>query len=110
MTSLHEKRSEETKQLILKAASKLFSQKGFDGVTIREIAKEAGCSHTTIYIYFKDKEGLLHELSMPPLNRLYNQLETVLDNNDLSSEEKLKIISREFIYFCLQNKNVYSIF
>ncbi len=62
-----ELRSEETKRMILKAAGKLFSEKGYDAVTMREIAKEAGCSHTTIYLYFKDKETLLHQLSMPTL-------------------------------------------
>ncbi len=39
-----------SKQKILKSATKLFAQKGFDGVGIREICKDAGvnitiCSH-----------------------------------------------------------------
>lgn len=65
MSSKQEQRSEETKRSILAAAGLLFASRGYDSVTMREIAKEAGCSHTTIYIYFKDKEALLQQLSLP---------------------------------------------
>ncbi|WP_127588190.1 TetR/AcrR family transcriptional regulator [Paenibacillus koleovorans] len=74
-----EQRSEETKKNIVDAAEKLFSEHGYEAVTMREIAKEAGCSHTTIYIYFKDKEALLHQLSVPPLERLKRSLQDILE-------------------------------
>lgn len=105
-----ELRSEETKRMILKAAGKLFSTKGYDAVTMREIAKEAGCSHTTIYLYFKDKETLLHQLSMPTLLALYEQLKDLSLAQTLTAEVKLKQISREYILFGLNNQNMYSIF
>lgn len=102
-------RAEETKKAILEAAGKLFAARGFESVTIREIAKEAGCSHTTIYLYFKDKEGLLHDLSMPALNQLERQFETILSEEKLSPEEKLRGLSREFIRFCLLKRNMFTI-
>ena len=105
-----EQRSEKTKKMILKAAGNLFSKKGYDSVTMREIAKEAGCSHTTIYLYFKDKEMLLHQLSMPILNALHQQLQQLSLMNSLSAVDKLKAISREYILFGLKNQNMYSIF
>lgn len=110
MGSKKEQRSEETKRMILKAAGKLFSKKGYDSVTMREIAKEAGCSHTTIYLYFKDKEALLHQLSMPTLIALHQQLKQISLMNSLTAEEKLKDISREYILFGLRNQNMYTIF
>lgn len=109
MSKKQEQRSEETKQAILFAAGKLFAAHGFDEVTIRAIAKEAGCSHTTIYLYFKDKEGLLHELSMPYLLQLKQQFENILLEAGKSPEEKLKGISHEFIRFCLLNRNMFTI-
>lgn len=48
--------------LILDAARELFVEKGVEAVTMREIAKNIGYSPTTIYLYFKDKESLLHAL------------------------------------------------
>ncbi len=110
MESKKMQRSEKTKKMILKAAGNLFSKKGYDSVTMREIAKEAGCSHTTIYLYFKDKEMLLHQLSMPTLNALHQQLLQLSLMNSLSAVDKLKGISREYILFGLKNQNMYSIF
>lgn len=110
MKSKQEQRSEETKKLILESAANLFAQKGYDAVTIREIAKDAGCSHTAIYLYFKDKVTLLHQLSLPPLHQLHQKLQAIAKVGSLSSERKLKEISLEYISFCLKNRNMYDIF
>jgi AcrR family transcriptional regulator len=109
MPTRQELRAEETKRSILSAAGELFRSRGYDAVTMREIAKEAGCSHTTIYIYFKDKEALLHHLSMPPLLTLMKQFDDIL-NEDLCPDEKLIGISLSFIRFCLTHRNMYTIF
>lgn len=105
-----EVRSEETKQAILTAARELFSRRGFDGVTMREIAKAAGCSHTAIYIYFRDKEALLHHLAMGPLRSLRQQMKSILTNAAFSPDERLKSVSSLFIRFGLSNRNMYAIF
>jgi AcrR family transcriptional regulator len=110
MANRQEMRSEETKRSILTAAGELFAKRGFDNVSIREIAKAAGCSHTTLYIYFKDKEALLHELSKEPLQGLAQQMETVLADARFSPEDKLKEISLHFIRFCLLNRTMYTLF
>lgn len=102
--------SEETRRAILLAAGKLFANQGYDAVTIRQIAKEAQCSHTTIYIYFKDKEALLHHLSMDPLRHLYSQLSEVVLNTKMSPYERVREMTRRFIDFCFLNRNMYAIF
>ena len=110
MLHKQELRSTETRSDILAAAGTLFAKRGFAAVTMREIAGQAGYSHTTIYIHFKDKEALLHELSMPPLQELKQRMEAILLHHESSAEERLKGISREFIRFCLQNRTMYTIF
>ncbi|PWK14975.1 TetR/AcrR family transcriptional regulator [Tumebacillus permanentifrigoris] len=109
-TSRQELRAEETKRAILGAASELFAERGFDTVTMREIAKVAGCSHTTIYLYFKDKEALLHQLSMAPLQALHAQMEAILGDQAMTPEERLKFLSRIFLHFCLSQKTMYTVF
>lgn len=104
-----EQRSEETKRSILTAAGELFARRGYDAVTMRDIAKEAGCSHTTIYIYFKDKETLLQQLSLPPLHSLMKRMEHLVDQLS-KPEEKLENLSLAFIEFCLGNRNMYGLF
>lgn len=110
MPSRQEMRSEETKDAILTAAGQLFAERGFDVVTMREIAKQAGCSHTTIYNYFKDKEALLHQLSMAPLASLRSQMEAILHHPTHSADDKLRQVGRRFIYFCLSHRNLFDIF
>jgi AcrR family transcriptional regulator len=105
-----EHRSEETKRAIVAAAGQLFADRGYDAVTMREIAKAAGCSHTSIYIYFKDKEALLHQLSMEPLQSLQQQMEAALQKKEASPDDRLKSVTRTFIEFCLANRNMYTIF
>ncbi len=48
----------ETRALILDAAEDLFSKHGFYGVTIREVAREAGVDTALIHYYFGAKRGL----------------------------------------------------
>jgi AcrR family transcriptional regulator len=61
----------DTKERLLKAAKDLFVRKGFSGVSIREIAREAEANSALISYYFGDKEGLFKgvlESFVRPLN------------------------------------------
>jgi AcrR family transcriptional regulator len=51
-----------TRDKILEAALKLFSQKGFLGATTREIAREAGVAEVTLFRHFPSKEALFEEV------------------------------------------------
>lgn len=50
------------KEAVCKSAVRLINQLGFDGVSIAKIAKDAGVSPATIYIYFENKEDMLQKL------------------------------------------------
>lgn len=50
------------KNQILKSAHECFSKRGFDAVTMEEIAKDAGLSKGAVYWYFKSKDELILEL------------------------------------------------
>lgn len=52
----------QTRAYILAAAKKLFKAKGFDQVTINEIAQAAQVSMPTIYAIFKSKRGVLQSM------------------------------------------------
>lgn len=55
-----EKLIEKRREQMIKAAVKLFSEKGFHRTTTREIAKEAGFSIGTLYEYIRSKEDVLY--------------------------------------------------
>jgi AcrR family transcriptional regulator len=46
------------KEELLETGVALFSERGFQGTSIRDIAKEMGVSLSNLYHYFKNKEGL----------------------------------------------------
>jgi AcrR family transcriptional regulator len=47
------------KERIFQAATRLFAENGYDGLSIDELAKEAKINKSMIYYYFTNKEGLL---------------------------------------------------
>jgi len=91
------------------SAERLFADRGYDAVTMREIAREAGCSHTAIYLYFKDKAALLHQLALGPLEALGEEFEATLRNGELDPADRLRRISRTFLHFGLSHRNSYSV-
>ena len=51
-----------TRAKLIEAARKLFSEYGYEGVSVTDIGKKAGVSHAMIYANFTDKAGLLYEI------------------------------------------------
>jgi len=52
----------ETEKKILLAATKLFSESGYSGVSTRKIAEQAGVNEITLFRYFKSKSNLLQSV------------------------------------------------
>src|SRR5215216_2680883 len=57
---LRERKKQRTRQLIAETAVRLFLERGFDGVTVAEIAREAEVAEKTIFNYFPTKEDLVY--------------------------------------------------
>lgn len=59
-----------TRERIVSTALRLFAEKGFAAVGIREIASEVGLSSATLYHYMGSKDDLLQEIMTDRLSRL----------------------------------------
>jgi AcrR family transcriptional regulator len=57
---LRELKKEQTRQLIADTAWRLFADRGFDNVTVAEIAREAQVAEATVFNYFRSKEDLFY--------------------------------------------------
>lgn len=53
--------SDDTRNQIIRCAFALFGHKGFDGVSVQDIAHETGLSKGALYWHFENKEGLYYE-------------------------------------------------
>jgi AcrR family transcriptional regulator len=56
---------------IYEVACRQFAQRGFDGVSMRDIAAECGISKATLYHYFPDKDSILRPLAMGATKSIY---------------------------------------
>jgi AcrR family transcriptional regulator len=57
---LRERKKQETRLVIFEAAQELFKAKGFDAVSVAEIARAADVSEVTVFNYFPTKEDLFY--------------------------------------------------
>ena len=53
---------ENKKELIIREALKLFSEKGFAAVSMRDLAESVGISVSTIYHYYESKQALVRDM------------------------------------------------
>ena len=58
---------------ILEAAERIFVADGYEGATIRKIADEVGVSSTALYMHFRDKDEILHEICLAAMQALLQQ-------------------------------------
>ena len=58
---ISKEKAAENRTALIRAASKLFRERGIDGVGVAEISKEAGLTHGALYAHFKSKEELALE-------------------------------------------------
>ncbi|NUR29098.1 MAG: TetR/AcrR family transcriptional regulator [Catenulispora sp.] len=67
---LRERKKRQTRQYISDVATGLFVERGFDAVTVAEVAEAANVSVNTVYNYFPAKEDLFLDRSKGVVDRL----------------------------------------
>ena len=58
---LRERKKQKTRRLISETARRLFAERGFEAVSVSEVAKDAEVSEATVFNYFPTKEDLVYE-------------------------------------------------
>lgn len=81
--------------LILEAASRLFLSRGFDAVTMDELAAEAGFAKATLYRMFPSKLEVLCRLGLQSIERAKNQALLLVADTSKSPEEILLLVLQE---------------
>ncbi|MCC4263422.1 TetR/AcrR family transcriptional regulator [Oceanimonas baumannii] len=90
------------RERILNAAEHLIAHKGFQGMSMQQVAKEAEVAAGTIYRYFKDKESLLrcvHE------ERLQEVSLALLEGVDTQNPcfEQFRVLWQNCLHYLLSN-------
>ena len=96
-------------KVIIDAALKVFSTKGYASTRMADIAREADMSYGLVYHYFENKEKLFDAIVEDWWTGFYNELE-MLKKSDMSTEEKLVEIIRYILKVYENKHNQISIF
>ena len=95
------------KSKILDAAKKILLVQGERGLSIRKIAGMIEYSPATIYLYFKDKDAIMHELMNTGFTILTNAL--TQESSEANPVIRLRKLGLAYIHFGIKNKDWYNI-
>jgi AcrR family transcriptional regulator len=74
---------------MVEAASALFAEHGFGGVSMEDIAKASGITKPMLYAYFDSKEGLFAACAQVAGERLRDELRQVSEHRELTPDARL---------------------
>lgn len=109
MSSKERKERQKTKmkETILSATLKLFSEDGYDNVSMRRIADEVEYSVGTLYLYFKDRDEIFFELHKLGFEIFYKRQLAVQDIKD--PLQRLTEHSLSYIRFAIDQPLYYDL-
>ena len=86
------------RETITTAASALFEKKGITATSMDEIAKAAGYSKTTLYVYFENKEEIIGILALKSMRKLDDALSFALEYQE-DTRAKYDFICRSLVQY-----------
>lgn len=102
-----QREKEEMRARILDAAKALFVEQGFEATSMRAIAEKIEYSPGTIYLYYKDKNALMHDLHVEGFVRMNKDMQVL--NHVRDPFERLIAMGRAYVQFALQNPDYYEL-
>lgn len=88
-----------TADAIIKAAEKLFIEKGYHGTRVSEVARLADVSIGSIYVHYESKEGLYGALIARALEIEARYVDAVLDDPEMPDLEKVISLGEAYLQF-----------
>ena len=79
------------KEEIIRIAAKLFKEKGYSAVTMRDLAKVVGIKAASLYNHINSKQEILSDIIISLAEQFTNQMKTIKNSNE-NSIDKLKQI------------------
>jgi len=99
---------ENRKNAILKAARKLFFDKGFKNVTVESIAKKAELSKGSVYLYFKSKEDIYTQILLSDIDKFHKVMANIIREGQ-SSSATLMSLANLYTDFFMNDRELFRI-
>ena len=88
------------------AAERLFAEHGPDGVSIRQLADELGCSAMTPYRYFRDKDDILAAVRAAAFDRFADAMDAAARKPG-DAAAKSRAVGEAYVRFALKQTQAY---
>jgi AcrR family transcriptional regulator len=88
---------------LLEQAERTLSKEGVSGLSLRELAREAGVSHAAPRRHFKDKQALLDALAEDGFERLAAETQGAVDRGGRSFRKRLTALARAYVGFATEH-------
>lgn len=98
---------EDRKEFIAKAATVVFSDKGYKNASVQDVAQKAGMSKPGLYYYFKSKEEILAHILIKNADIFLEKLQEVLKKNKkagLSQRESFRSLIHAYAAYVNSDK------
>ena len=92
-----------TRERITREAVTIFSDKGYEATSVREIAEASGVTKPAVYYHFDSKESLCHHIVSSGLEEFRVLLRGVCENGAGDAFERLVMTVRTHFDFCEAN-------
>ncbi len=98
-----------TKQTIRQTAEKLFQERGYAAIGMRELAREVGIEAPSIYNHYKSKDALLREICFDIAEQFFKAFDTAVMEEEKGGK-KLKLAIRAHIGVIANNIDASEVF
>ncbi|GJG85843.1 TetR family transcriptional regulator [Gemmatimonadetes bacterium T265] len=95
---------------ILDAARQLLVREGYRDLSMRDVSRAVGCSVSSIYLYFANKDALVHALMDEGFARWHRRMtELAAEGAGAPAPARLEAVCRAYVAFGLANPEFYEI-
>lgn len=91
---------------LVEVATDLIAEHGYDGLTLRALANELGCSPMTPYRYFKDRDEIFAEVRSAAFREFAEAQEAAVLPGQ-TPVERLQALGRAYVRFAIARPNAY---
>lgn len=101
-------KNQDLRKALLQSARELLVSKGYRGFSLRQVARKTGVSATSIYIYFENKDHLIHTLIEQSVSELNKRLKIVY-GSCADPLKRLEGFAEAYVQYALEHPREYQI-
>jgi AcrR family transcriptional regulator len=97
---------EDMRTHVSSCALRLFQEEGYEAVSMRRLAQEAGLTTMTLYKYFENKIDILRTLWSEVFEELFDELDDIADKNS-DPQVRLRKVALHYVNYWLDHRQHY---